>query len=182
MAGTALSVFGRSANTDGLPAAMAAASDHQVMRRNGTTIGFGAVNLAQGNAVTGALGVANGGIGATTATGAGRMPVSSAATTAAWSATPTLGVAGSVLGSLTFESANATAGSRLRVVVAGNEISLYYGGTAATDLVMRIQESDFAAIAASIKGTTNCIQARVIAECDSTGAAKSRVYLCSAQY
>lgn len=182
MAGTALSVFGRASNTDGLPAAMAAASDHQVMRRSGTALGFGAVNLAQGNAVTGALGVANGGIGATTATGAGRMPVSSAATTAAWSAVPTLGVAGSVLGSLTLESANATASSRLRVVVAGNEIALYYGGTAATDLVMRLRESDFAAIATSIKGTANCIQARALAECDSTGAAKSRVYVCSGQY
>jgi hypothetical protein len=61
----ALSVIGRSANTSGDPADIAAASDHQVLRRSGTAIGFGAVALDQSNAVTGALAVANGGTGLT---------------------------------------------------------------------------------------------------------------------
>ena len=42
-------------------------SDGQVLRRSGTTLGFGAINLASANAVTGALPVANGGTGATSA-------------------------------------------------------------------------------------------------------------------
>lgn len=43
-----------------------AGSDHQVLRRNGTTLAFGAVALNQSNAVTGTLAVANGGTGAIT--------------------------------------------------------------------------------------------------------------------
>lgn len=62
---TALSVIGRSANSAGVPADIAAASDHQVMRRSGSAIGFGAVALNQGAAVSGALPVANGGTGGT---------------------------------------------------------------------------------------------------------------------
>lgn len=69
-AGTALSLLGRSANSGGVRADIAAASDHQVMRRSGTAISFGPVNLAQSAAVTGALGIANGGTGATTAAAA----------------------------------------------------------------------------------------------------------------
>jgi hypothetical protein len=64
----ALSVIGRSANSTGDPADIAAASDHQVLRRSGTALGFGAVALNQSNAVTGTLPVANGGTGATTLT------------------------------------------------------------------------------------------------------------------
>jgi hypothetical protein len=67
--GSALSVTGRSANSTGVQASIAAGSDHQVLRRSGTSLGFGAVNLAQSNAVTGTLAVANGGSGAATLTG-----------------------------------------------------------------------------------------------------------------
>ena len=62
-----LSVIGRSANSTGDPADVTAGSDHQVLRRSGTSIGFGALNLAQSAAVTGALPIANGGTAATTA-------------------------------------------------------------------------------------------------------------------
>jgi hypothetical protein len=61
----ALSVIGRSANSTGDPADIAAASDHQVLRRSGTALGFGAVALNQTNAITGTLPVANGGTGIT---------------------------------------------------------------------------------------------------------------------
>jgi len=54
-----LSVIGRSANTTGNVADITAASDGQVLRRSGTTIGFGAVNLASANAITGNLPVTN---------------------------------------------------------------------------------------------------------------------------
>jgi hypothetical protein len=66
----ALSVIGRSANTSGVLDEISAASDFQVLRRSGTSIGFGSINLASSNAVTGALAVANGGTGGTTASDA----------------------------------------------------------------------------------------------------------------
>jgi hypothetical protein len=63
-----LSVIGRSGSTTGDVADIAAASDHQVMRRSGTSIGFGALALNQSAAVTGQLSVANGGTGVATLT------------------------------------------------------------------------------------------------------------------
>lgn len=66
----ALSVIGRSANSTGDPADIAFAADGNVLRRSGTTIGAGAINLASSNAVSGALPIANGGTGSTTAANA----------------------------------------------------------------------------------------------------------------
>lgn len=60
-----LSVAGRSANSTGDLAAITASADHNVLRRSGTTIGFGAINLAQSGAVTGTLAAGNGGTGIT---------------------------------------------------------------------------------------------------------------------
>jgi hypothetical protein len=57
--GAALSVIGNATNAIANVADLAAGSDHQVMRRSGTAIGFGAVNLASSNAVSGNLPVAN---------------------------------------------------------------------------------------------------------------------------
>jgi hypothetical protein len=59
----ALSVIGNATNAAGAPTDIAAASDHQVLRRSGTSIGFGAINLGSANAVTGTLGVGSGGTG-----------------------------------------------------------------------------------------------------------------------
>jgi Collagen triple helix repeat (20 copies) len=55
----ALSVIGRAANSLGDPADIAAALDGQVLRRSGTALGFGAIDLASANAVTGVLPQAN---------------------------------------------------------------------------------------------------------------------------
>ena len=63
----ALSVIGRTANSSGVPADIAAGTDGQVLRRSGTAIGFGALSLSTAAAVTGALAIANGGTGAITA-------------------------------------------------------------------------------------------------------------------
>jgi len=63
-----LSVIGRSTSTTGDVADITAGSDHQVFRRSGTSVGFGAVALNQANAVTGTLPVGNGGTGATSLT------------------------------------------------------------------------------------------------------------------
>jgi hypothetical protein len=58
-----LSVVGRSANSTGNVADITAASDYQVLRRSGTSIGFGAVSLDQSGAITGTLATGNGGTG-----------------------------------------------------------------------------------------------------------------------
>jgi hypothetical protein len=57
--GSALSVLGVAGNATADNASIAAASDNQVLRRSGTALAFGAVNLASSNAVTGNLPVAN---------------------------------------------------------------------------------------------------------------------------
>jgi hypothetical protein len=57
--GSALSVLGVAGNATADNASIAAASDNQVLRRSGTAIGFGAINLASSSAVTGNLSVNN---------------------------------------------------------------------------------------------------------------------------
>lgn len=65
-----LSVIGRSASTTGDVADIIAAADNQVLRRSGTSLAFGPINLASSNAVTGNLPVGNlnGGTGASSTT------------------------------------------------------------------------------------------------------------------
>jgi hypothetical protein len=65
-----LSVLGVAGNSTADVAAITAGTDNQVLRRSGTAIAFGAVNLASGDAVTGALALANGGTGETSASAA----------------------------------------------------------------------------------------------------------------
>jgi len=65
---TGLSVIGRASNTLGDPADVVASTDHQVLRRSGTTLGFGSIALNQAAAVTGVLPVSNGGTGIDTFT------------------------------------------------------------------------------------------------------------------
>lgn len=67
--GPGLTVLGVTGNTTANYGPITAASDHQVLRRSGTGLTFGAVNLAQSNAVTGILSVSNGGTGVNTLTG-----------------------------------------------------------------------------------------------------------------
>jgi len=57
--GSALSVLGVTGNATDDVASIVAGSDHQVLRRSGTALAFGAVNLASANAITGNLPVAN---------------------------------------------------------------------------------------------------------------------------
>lgn len=78
--GSALSVLGVTGNATADFASIAAGSDHQVLRRSGTALTFGAVNLAQSAAVTGTLAVGNGGTGVTTSTGTGSNVLSDAPT------------------------------------------------------------------------------------------------------
>ncbi len=60
-----LSVLGVTGSTTADVAGITAASDHQVFRRSGTTVSFGAIALNQTNAITGTLPVGNGGTGIT---------------------------------------------------------------------------------------------------------------------
>jgi hypothetical protein len=68
--GDALSVLGVTGNATADVASIAAGTDNQVLRRSGTSLAFGAVNLASSNAVTGNLPVSNlnSGTGATSST------------------------------------------------------------------------------------------------------------------
>lgn len=61
--GSALSVLGVTGNATADNASIAAGSDHQVLRRSGTAVAFGQVNVGQSAAITGVLPVANGGTG-----------------------------------------------------------------------------------------------------------------------
>lgn len=69
--GTALSVLGVAGNATANYADIVAGSDKQVLRRSGTAVGFGAVDLTSAAAVTGALTVPNGGTGDATLTNHG---------------------------------------------------------------------------------------------------------------
>jgi hypothetical protein len=69
--GVALSVIGNSTNGTANVADIAAASDHQILRRSGTAIGFGSINLASSVAVGASLlPIGNGGTGQATQTSA----------------------------------------------------------------------------------------------------------------
>lgn len=57
--GSACSVLGRSANSSGDRADITTSTDGQVLRRAGGSVGFGAVDLSDSDAVTGTLPVAN---------------------------------------------------------------------------------------------------------------------------
>jgi hypothetical protein len=78
--GSALSVLGVTGNATADNASIAAGTDHQVMRRSGTAIAFGAVNLAQTAATTGTLPTSRGGTGTTSTTGSGSVVFSGSPT------------------------------------------------------------------------------------------------------
>lgn len=66
---TALSIVGNSTNGTANVADITAATDFTILRRSGTSIGFGSINLASSNAVgSSILGIANGGTGASSFT------------------------------------------------------------------------------------------------------------------
>lgn len=67
--GVALSVLGVTGNATADHASIAAGSDHQALRRSGTSVAFGALDLSQAAATTNQLPVAKGGTGAATLTG-----------------------------------------------------------------------------------------------------------------
>lgn len=100
--GTALSIIGRASNSTGAVADIAAGTDHQVLRRSGTTLGFGALELAQADATTGELPVNRGGTGAATAP----------------DARTNLGLGNAAVATVTTDASDTTAG-RLLAVGAG---------------------------------------------------------------
>lgn len=75
--GSALSVLGVAGNATADVASIAAGTDNQVLRRSGTSVGFGAIALNQSAAVTGALPTGNGGTGLTSFTANGVVYASS---------------------------------------------------------------------------------------------------------
>ena len=87
----ALSVIGNNLNTTNDPVDIAASLDGQVLRRSGTSLGFGALSLSSSNAVTGALGTANGGTGLTSiGTSLQVLRTNSSATNLEWASVGTV--------------------------------------------------------------------------------------------
>ena len=84
--GSALSVLGVTGNATADVASIAAGTDHQVLRRSGTSLAFGAVALNQSAAITGTLPTGNGGTGLTSFTANGIVYASSTSALATGSA------------------------------------------------------------------------------------------------
>lgn len=89
--GDALSVLGVAGNATADVVSIAAGTDHQVLRRSGLTLGFGAVDLSQSAAVTNILGLANGGTAANLTASVGGIVYSGASALAILSGTATAG-------------------------------------------------------------------------------------------
>lgn len=70
------SVIGRAGSTTGEPADIQAGTDHQVLRRSGSFLNFGAIRLDQSAAVAGQLPAANGGTGLSSPGTSGNVLVS----------------------------------------------------------------------------------------------------------
>lgn len=151
----ALSVKGNATNGSAAPTDIVAAADFQVLRRSGTAIGFGSINLASSAAVTGVLPVANGGTGSSAQNWVDLTTAQTAAGQKTWSdlgifstgvrvangtaATPTVTFAGSTTSGLYQQAANAvgiaTSGvERLRITDLG--IGILGGAPTATNAVV----------------------------------------------
>lgn len=108
----AYSVLANATSGSAAPTEVAAGSDHQVLRRSGTSIGFGALDLSQAAAITNELPIANGGTGAATASGArsglglGSLAVLNTVNNGEWSGTD-LAVLNGGTGASTASSARA---------------------------------------------------------------------------
>jgi hypothetical protein len=151
----ALSVKGNATNGSAAPTDIVAASDFQVLRRSGTAIGFGSINLASSAAVTGVLPVANGGTGSSSQNWVDLTTAQTAAGQKTWSdlgtfstgvrvangtaAAPTVTFAGSTTSGLYQQAASAvgiaTSGvERLRITDLG--IGILGGAPTATNAVV----------------------------------------------
>lgn len=127
--GSALSVLGVTGNGTADVASIAAGTDHQVLRRSGTALAFGAVNLAQSAAVTGALLAVNGGSGFASYA-VGDLLYADTTTTLAKRAAVAVG---QVLASAGVNTAPAySASPALTKVVLSNTVDLIATGAAAT--------------------------------------------------
>jgi hypothetical protein len=83
-----LSVVGRSANSTGNVADITAATDGHILRRSGTAIGFGTINLASSNTVgVSILQATNGGTGLSTVGTSGQVLITNTSGAPAWSNT-----------------------------------------------------------------------------------------------
>ena len=122
-----MSVIGRSTNSTGVSAAITAPQDGNILRRQGTTIGFGNILLSSPNSVTGTLPVARGGTNLTTYT-TGDLIYASATNTLTRRAIGTTGQVLTVSGGLP-TWANAVGEEKRQVFVGGTD---YTAGTTTT--------------------------------------------------
>jgi hypothetical protein len=83
-----LSLIGRTGNSTGNIADITAGTDGHILRRSGTAIGFGTINLASANTVgSSVLATSNGGTGLSTVGTAGQILITTTGGAAAWSNT-----------------------------------------------------------------------------------------------
>jgi hypothetical protein len=122
----ALSVVGNATNSAADADEITAGTDHQVLRRSGTSIGFGALNLAQSAAVTGILPSTNGG------TGNGFTKFS-----------------GPTTSEKTFTLPNASA----NILTDAATVTVAQGGTGATTLTGVVKGNGTSAMTAAVAGT-----------------------------
>lgn len=145
--GSALSVLGVTGNATADVASIAAASDHQVLRRSGTAVAFGAINLASGNAVTGTLPAGNGGTGIT-ALGSGvptwlgtptSANLASAVTGETGSGALVFSVAPAFEGIPTFEAGFTVLGldDASAVLFGGNDVRVSFGAATTSGLAFK---------------------------------------------
>lgn len=144
-----LSVLGVTGNSTADVAAITAGTDNMVLRRSGTSLAFGAVNLASSDAVTGVLDETNGGTGQSTITTGDILQ---------GTASNTLGKLASVAtGNALISGGVATANSwgkiGLTTHVSGT-LPVGNGGTGATTLTGLLQGNGTSAITAITNSST----------------------------
>lgn len=128
---TALSVLGNSSNSSAQLSDIVASSDFQVLRRSGTSIGFGSIDISKsGTSVTGILQYAHGGTGTSTFTSENIVFAQSGNLSGATSFTystssDTLNLVGTSISApnLLIRKDNITTNSRLAVRIANSTVS-----------------------------------------------------------
>jgi len=177
--GKALSVLGRSAATDGLPAPIEAAEATALQRGVGGTLSFSATIVLGKAGTGGSLGSCK--VNASTSATASEWEVSgtSNAVTAKYSGTTVLEVKGGSTQQIVCKNTSGTAGTTIQIDWSGNSprLQMFRPDISTTTPMLDIN------LATAPTGgwtTAKAIALTELSVCDNTGALKKRMFLCSA--